>query len=344
MFVVLLWRVLGVPLSWAKIQGGRRLTWIGYEVQLDTLSLGISEGRARWAIEWLLRVSRDGVADVAEFRSALGRLSFVVGALEWEKPFLAPMFNFCSRHKRGGLQTVPLYIRIVTKFLAERIQRRRMYPSALLRSKDCEAFRVDAKAEGDCIGVGGWLPTRGKNGELSTAASPWFSLELTRESAPWAYHRGEPFRAIAALEALGALLGVMAFRKYYPVNTDTTVVLPGIGDNRGNKYALSRLQSTKFPLGCVTMELACQLEQLGARLSMEWAPREKNVEADRLSNSDFTGFTLENRIVLEMSSIRWTVLDRFMELGRGFSEEQLVQTKTATRQTKRAKLREREPW
>ena len=116
LFVILLWLAVGVPLSWGKIQGGRRLNWIGYDVQLDTLSVGISEGRARWAIEWLLRVSRDGFTDVEEFRSALGRLGFIVSALEWEKPFLAPLFNFCSRYKRGGLQSVPLYIRIVTKF------------------------------------------------------------------------------------------------------------------------------------------------------------------------------------------------------------------------------------
>ena len=94
-----------------------------------------------------------------------------------------------------------------------------------------------------------------------------------RQTAPWAYAKGEPFRSIAALEGLAALFGVVAFKDHYSVNGDTTMLLLGIGDNRGNRYALSRLQSTKFPLCTVLMELACQQESRGARLSMKWAPR-----------------------------------------------------------------------
>ena len=284
------------------------------------------------------------MTDIDDFRSAVGRLSFVCGALEWEKPFMALLFNFLSRHKRGGLQAVPLYIRVVCRFLSERIERRRMYPSAATRSSGVEAFRVDAKAEGDAIGIGGWLPTRAEDGRISTEASPWFAMELDRSSAPWAYHRGEPFRSIAALEALGALLGVVAFRKYYPRNLDTTVVVLAIGDNRGNRYALTRLQTTKFPLCCITMELSCQLEKLGARLSMEWSLREPNEEADCLSNGDSTGFSTQNRIHLRMEKVGWTILERMMSLGIEFSESTVRTAAAGVRVGKRRKLRETEPW
>ena len=64
LWVILLWLVLGVPLSWTRVQGGRRLAWVGCEVQLDTLALGISASRARWAMEWLARVARDGMTDM----------------------------------------------------------------------------------------------------------------------------------------------------------------------------------------------------------------------------------------------------------------------------------------
>ena len=222
------------------------MAWVGYEVQLEALVLGISLSRARWAVEWLRRVARDGITDVCEFRAALGRLSFVAGALEWEKPFLAPLFSFASRHPRGGMHVVPLYVRVLTKFLSNRIERRRSYPSAMARVAMGEAFRVDAKAEGNCIGIGGWLPKRDTNGQIATELSPWFAVELDKESAPWAYHRGEPFRAIAALEALGALFGAIAFRNQQPSHSDATIMLPGVGDNRGIKFALSRLQTSKF--------------------------------------------------------------------------------------------------
>ena len=119
-----------------------------------------------------------------DFRAAVGRLSFVCGALEWEKPFMAPLFNFLSRRKRGGLQAVPLYIRVVCRFLSEQVKRRRMYPSASTKSIGVEAFRVDAEAEGDAIRIGGWLPTRAEDRRIATEASPWFAIELDRRSAP----------------------------------------------------------------------------------------------------------------------------------------------------------------
>ena len=75
--------------------------------------------------------------------------------MEWEKPFMAPLFGFLARYNRGGLQAVPLYVRVICRFLSERIERRRMYPSAIARCREVEAFRVDAKAEGDAIGIGG---------------------------------------------------------------------------------------------------------------------------------------------------------------------------------------------
>ena len=204
---------------------------------------------------------------------------------------------------------------------------------------------MDAKAEGESIGIGGWLPVRHGSGKISKALSPWFSVELDRSSAPWAYHKGEPFRAIAALEALGALLGVAAFRQHYPRCADAVILLLGVGDNRGNRYALSRLQSSRFPLCCVVMELACQLENSGARLSMRWSPRELNTEADQLSNGDTSGFSEDRRINIKMEEMQWVVLNKFMELGCAFAEESKCADKEWPRAGKRRKrLRETDPW
>ncbi len=59
MFVILVFVVLGVPLSWHKSQGGDVIRWIGYEVHLSSLSLGITERRAAWCVDFLLQMSRD---------------------------------------------------------------------------------------------------------------------------------------------------------------------------------------------------------------------------------------------------------------------------------------------
>ena len=57
-----------------------------------------------------------------------------------------------------------------------------------------EVFRMDAKAEGEKIVIGGWRVHC--NGD--TRDAEWFSVALTRATAPWAYARGETFRTIAA--------------------------------------------------------------------------------------------------------------------------------------------------
>ncbi len=48
---------------------------------------------------------------------------------------------------------------------------------------------------------------RNDKGKLDKGASRWFSVELTKDKAPWAYERdGQPFRVIAALEAIASLV------------------------------------------------------------------------------------------------------------------------------------------
>ncbi len=348
-WTVLFLQLLGVPWAWNKTQGGHELNWIGYHVLVRELALGITLRRAQWAEAWLRRAARDGWTDVAEFRSCLGRLSFVAGALEYDKPFLAPLFAFSSRHPRGGLHKVPLYVRMVLEFLADRIARRRHYPSATRAHDAAEAFRVDAHAEGETVGVGGWCPRRNAEGHLDTRCSPWFAVSLSRATAPWAFHKGLPYRSIAALEALAATLGTIALSNTIPVLADAIAVIPGITDNRGNRYALTRLQSSRFPLSLLTMELAALLEKRRQRLALEWAPREYNREADRLASLNTEGFSPEHRIHFDLSTHKWEVLDKFWELAQEFERERVAPAAVRTAQRrganpKRRKLKESDPW
>ncbi len=345
--VLLFWVLLGVPISWHKIQGGDSISWIGYEVNLRELALGISAGRALWAVNWLRRMARDGLADIDDLRRGIGRLSFVVGALEWERPFMAPLYAFVALHPAGGHRHLPIYVRLVLNFLAQRIGRRRSYPSAETRRRRQDAFRVDASARGDKIGVGGWYPVRDEAGIISTRCSPWFAVELDRSSAPWAYSRGHPYRTIAALEAVAALLAIKLCSSHLQHADDATLVVPGLSDNRGNRYALSKLQSTKFPLCGVLMELSCILEAANVRLALDWAPRELNAEADQLSNLDTRGFEETNRIDAGEALQNWHALDQIMSSGMEFQQQQTQrQRQRATKQQKKRKapLRVLDPW
>ena len=51
--VVLLFLVaIGVPFSCSKCKGGLSTDWVGYNVDLRTRSVGISEKRGRWLHDW----------------------------------------------------------------------------------------------------------------------------------------------------------------------------------------------------------------------------------------------------------------------------------------------------
>ena len=82
--------VLGFALSWRKVNGGNRIEWIGYEVWAKELRLGIAASRASWAIDWCRRLARDGATTTAELATGVGRLSFVCGVMEYERPLLPP--------------------------------------------------------------------------------------------------------------------------------------------------------------------------------------------------------------------------------------------------------------
>ena len=64
-----------------------------------------------------------------------------------------------------------------------------------------------------------------------------------------------------------------------------------------------------------TMVLALELKSRGISLEASWIPRELNVEADRLSNMDGSGFDLTKRITLESSDLSWHILEDALRWG-----------------------------
>ena len=83
--------VVGTPFSWRKFQGGTRAEWIGFQVDVSFRELGMTEKRLRWARDWLERTIANKVVRVEEFRSALGRLAFMMSAFVHLKPLLGPL-------------------------------------------------------------------------------------------------------------------------------------------------------------------------------------------------------------------------------------------------------------
>ena len=99
------------------------------------------------------------------------------------------------------------------------------------------------------------------------------------------------------------------------------MTVSGITDNRGNSFVLSRLMTTKFPLVVILAELAMQLRQQSMDLSLDWAPRDQNEEADALTNADFGAFSEDRRMRVEVAEVKWIVLDKLMDVARDLYAE-----------------------
>jgi len=300
-------------------------------------------------------VLAERVVHVRDFVAGLGRAAYSCGALEYDRPFLAPLYTFASLHPLDSRQPLPTYVLAVVKFLQDRLSIRRMYPCAQSVGIMSEAIRVDAKAEGETATIGGWLPTRNEAGHIDLSLSPWFFVKLDDASAPWAFERDrQPFRVIASLEALAVLVAVLTLTAPTADGLRRgSVMLPLMTDNRGNSFALTRLMSTKYPLCLLVMELAVALEERCLALTADWAPREWNSEADALTNERFEGFSDSLRVPFDMRTHPWKVLDGLLKDGRRFYREAQaardaarMRPKTSRKgaRGKRATLKERDPW
>ena len=58
---------------------------------------------------------------MASFEEGLGRVMYVAGALEYERPFLGPLYKFMSPHPRDSVRAVPPQVSFFLRHLAEQV-------------------------------------------------------------------------------------------------------------------------------------------------------------------------------------------------------------------------------
>ena len=112
--------------------------------------------------------------------------------------------------------------------------------------------------------------------------------------------------------------------------------------------------TVKFPLCAILMETVASLHQAKLDLDLKWIPREQNVEADELSNSDSKRFTKDNEVKVELESMKFILLDEMLDLGEDLcelidnkKEEKKLVPSTGTLKRKRkpeTRLRATHPW
>ena len=355
---ILMWffifELLEVPVTWAKVRGGTQVDWIGYCLNVHDYQKGINSSKRGWIVGWIETKTAQGGVVGRELKSVLGRLSFVAGALRHVRPFLAPLFSWASTMAPGTFSNFPDAVLILLEFIKEEVTRRPMRPAEPLEKDPIDIFRVDAKAAGEEIVIGGW--ETGANPDQLRAR--WFSFSLNRKNAPWAYLKGDPFRNIASLELIGVLVAVMVFAPGSTwVRGGAAVTLTAYTDNLANTHVLKKFGSSRYPLSIIAMELAVQLDMAGIDLQLQWVPRGQNQPADDLTNSRFDDFDSKNRMSVVFEDMPFKVMGKLLEkagdldtelkLFRTSKEAKAAQQSSSLATGKKAKkgeLRWRDPW
>ena len=279
----------------------------------------------------------------------LGRLGFSARILLHIRPFLAPLYAWVAVAVSSHCAVVPVAVQLTLTWIGQLLIQQSMRSLRTIRTEAGEWFRADAKAEGQTVVVGGWEVI---NGSLAVE-SRWFSVVLTQDTAPWAFWKKQPFKTIAALELFASLLCVLAFKDRVPKGTPAGLVLTGITDNQGNQSVVRKCMTTRYPLCLVLMELASQLEAMEVALRLTWWRRDRNTEADNLTNSKFEEFAADRRVKINLDTIEWLVLPWLDREARTMFEElneRKLERKREGRDAKRArrprgeKLRVSNPW
>ena len=304
--------ILGSPFKNRKFRGGFAVDWIGLHICNKTYAMGISQRRAEWLIGWIETMIREGTVTTLVFAGGLGRLNFAASALYHERPWLGPLYSWIAGILRDGAisATLPWGVKFILHWIAQRLKedgRVMIVPELPIAGR--ELFRSDAKAENGRAFVGGWDLSKSQNPK----EAKWWYLEVLETDFPWAFAKAnDPNRVIATLELLGTLISIMLFDYSEETLKKSRCTITGETDNQGISLAMRKFMSTKWPLSGLLIELSEQLRQRNIELHLDWLPREKNCEADAITNQDFTSFSAELRIHFDPTDLRWIVLERAM--------------------------------
>jgi hypothetical protein len=315
---ILYMKILGLPFKTAKFRGGWEVEWIGLFTNYKTYAMGLSPSRTRWLVDWIDKIKKGTAVSLSDVERGIGRVNFAVTALVYEKPFLGILYIWLGAIRKESRKhfTAPWAVRIVLTWVKKRL----LEADALqvvpeLKESQGEWFRSDAKAEGQRAVIGGWECAYGTQPHQAR----WFAIDVEASWAPWVFAKGnDPKRVIASLELLGTILCLILFGDQIKSNQLGTMSITGSTDNQGNSYAVQKLLSTKWPLTVLLMELVEQLRQRKVELYLQWIQRDSNVEADALTNDDYSAFDPKKRIEVKGEDIPWAVLPQVM------AESQLV--------------------
>ena len=321
--------VVGLPISWKKVNGGVTQIFVGFHYDLVEYRIGITTARADWLSDWMSRVLTHGIVAMEDMASFLGRMAFTTTAVEVIRPFLGPMYAWVTAVPASAVLPLPKAIRLLFAFLVRQLRAGLHTQSVGTDEQGPELFRTDAKAEGEEVWVAGWCCADSSD----PRACRWFSERLDRRNSAWLFEAGEPYRSIATLELLGTVLALRAFD--VKARGPSIMACSAGTDNLGNRFAVGKMMSTKFPLNIMLMEVANECLKRDLQLSLHWLPRLQNTLADALTNQ---------RVRVCVSAEEGTLMHDMLSLGRSLYEDLKEAKSKKSQPSHKRRKKEKEPW
>ena len=337
---LLAFEMTGVPFGYHKFKGGFSSEFVGFQIRYDLTEVGISPKRGDWIVQWVNKACQNNfVVQARDFSEFLGRLGFIAQLLTWVKPHLAPLFSWAAVTAAGTVCRLPETVIITLHYLRNEFLRETFLVSARRPVRFHEdQFRTDAKCTDTFVVLAGW--------ELKTRR--WFALKLGPKEVPYLFKpdKGSQWASTSA-ELLASLtaLHLFGWLKEQKERRDIEVSLFGGTDNRANESLTEKRSTTKWPLMGINMQLSSSLSRSRLSLGLRWRPREENVEADQLTNEDFTGFDESLRIDACWDDLQFKVLEDLVQTRESFVLEKARAKEMAVRAPKvRPKKFDKSPW
>ncbi|CAE7241440.1 unnamed protein product, partial [Symbiodinium sp. CCMP2592] len=232
--------IFGVPLSSAKLQLGSCITWIGWTFNFTSGSFHIPQEKVDKLFNLIQEVTRYLDDDLRFTAVPPGTQDLDAGG----EPEVGP----------------PVSVTGISYF-----------PCLLV-----EAF-ADARADGELIGIGGFLA-------FPSGKSIWFSeaWQLSDLSVLGLELRRPAHKDIACYETLAQIALVHAYRSVFPSGR-VAVRLPSFSDNASTEALGAKLYTSKWPLGAFAQKLSLRSAASGIELDISHIAGEKNDDADLLS-------------------------------------------------------------
>ncbi|CAE7821915.1 ATP5C1 [Symbiodinium sp. CCMP2456] len=140
---------------------------------------------------------------------------------------------------------------------------------------DYKTYRL-GMSEKQASWLANWLAEKTQLGKITAKVNflegevgktgPWFSLEVDRSWAPWAFAKCDPKKVIAALELLVTLVGIRLWVPEGEARKTSRVAIRGYTDNKSNEALLQKAMTTKYPSMLILMETSEELSQKNCEL------------------------------------------------------------------------------